>query len=161
MAAILALKVDRSRQVRRGSAYMWSVVRDLTKDLRDRVFTVDDILERTNGTALSTVRNWARTLAKVGILEEVEGGWRCLKRPTMLPHISRDGEIVPSRTDAMWATMRGLKTFSPRELALVASTEEAPVQEETPKSYTGLLHAAGYLLVTSPATKRRQATYRL
>lgn len=161
MAEILALKVDRSRPIRRGSAYMWSVVRELTKDRRDRVFTLADILAQTNSTELSTVRKWARTLAKAGILEEVDGGFRCLKRPTMLPHLSNAGEPVPSRNDAMWAAMRALKSFSPRELALVASTEEAPVKEWTAKSYTVLLNAAGYLVVTSAATPRKQATYRL
>lgn len=161
MAEILALEVDRSRPIRRGSAYMWSVVRDLTKERRDRVFTATDVLDQTNATELSTVRKWARTLVKAGILEEVEGGFRCLKRPTMLPHISNAGKVVGGRNDAMWAAIRALKSFSPRELALVASTEEAPVKEWTAKSYTALLHAAGYLVVISAATPRRQATYRL
>lgn len=161
MAEILALKVDPSRTVRRGSAYMWSVVRDLTAADRASVFTATDVLNQTNGTELSTVRKWLRTLAKAGIVEEVQGSFRCLKRPTMLPHITNDGRIVSIRTDAMWSAIRALKSFSPRELALVASTEEAPVKEWTAKSYTGLLLAAGYLVVLSPATSRRQASYRL
>lgn len=161
MAEILALEVDAKRPIRRGSAYMWSVVRDLTAADRNRAFGVADVLDQTNGTEPGTVRKWLRTLVKAGVLTEEQGSFRCLRRPTMLPHISNDGRIVPARNDAMWATIRGLRTFTPRELALVASTEEAAVKEWTAKAYVVKLFAAGYLVVVTPATSRRQATYRL
>lgn len=161
MTRILALSVDENRPVRRGSAYMWTVVRDLTAANRTRVFTAAEVLLRTDRTEPSTVRKWLRTLVKAGFLAEAAGGFVVVKRPPTLPHISNDGRIVPSRTDAMWVAMRALKVFTPRELALAASTEEALIEEWTAKSYIVQLHAAGYFALVSKATSRRQASYRL
>ena len=161
MTRILALRVDQRHPVRRGSAYMWSVVRDLTVADRFRPFTAAAVLDQTNRTELSTVRKWLRTLVKAGFLAEVDGGFTVLKRPPTLPHLSNHGSIVPSRTDAMWAAMRALKVFTPRELAIAASTEEAPVAEWTAKSYVAQLFAADYFVLVQKATPRRQAVYRL
>jgi len=161
MAAILALKVDRTRPVRRGSSYMWSVVRDLTAADRSRPFTVADVLGQTNGTELSTVRRWMGTLVRAGLAEQVDGGYRLLRRPVLLPHITNDGRIVSLGQDALWTAMRALKEFTPRELAIAAATEERPVTEWTAKSYVKMLSAAGYLAMVATATSRRQARYRL
>ncbi len=128
MSIILALKTDTSSPVRRGSAFMWSVVRDLTEKDRSRTFSTAEVLARTTRTETSTVRKWLKGLICAGILEELpDGVFRCLRRPVLLPHISGDGKVVRSGQDALWNAIRGLGIFSAREVALLASTEEAPV----------------------------------
>lgn len=148
MSIILALKVDPGQPVRRGSAWMWSVVRDLTEKDRTRIITPDDVLARTSGTEVSTVRKWLRTLATAGILEALpQGAYRCLRRPVLLPHITGDGRIVTLGQDAMWNAMRALTVFTVRELALSASTEEVQVAEATAERYVRALRGAGYFVV--------------
>ncbi len=161
MSAILALKNDPTKRVRRGSAYMWSVVRDLTAADRALTFTVDQVLSQTNATEPSTVRKWLSTLVRAGIVEAVGSEFRLKRRPVILPHLSNDGRIVACGQDALWTAIRGLKGFTPRELALLASTEERPVTEWTAKSYVKMLNAAGYLLTIGEGNSRRQARYRL
>lgn len=161
MAIVLALKVDPSKTIRRGSAYMWQVVRGLTDDDRSQPFTADEVLDLTNGTELSTVRKWLKTLVRAGIVAADGDTYRLLRRPVLLPHLSNDGRIVSVGQDALWTAIRALKTFTSRELAVAASTEEHAVTEWTAKSYVKMLLAAGYLTVTTPGHSHRPAAYRL
>lgn len=161
MAIVLALKVDPGKPIRRGSAYMWKVVRGLTEDDRAQPFTVDEVLDLTNGTEASTVRKWLKTLVRAGIVAVEGDTYHLLRRPVMLPHVSNDGRIVSVGQDALWTAIRALKEFTPRELAVAATTEEHAVTEWTAKSYVKTLLAAGYLTVTVAGHAHRQASYRL
>jgi hypothetical protein len=61
----------------------------------------------------------------------------------------------------MWRTMQLIVSFSPRDLAGTASTDQMPVSEVDAKFYLKALKAAGYLQVVKEATKKTQACYRL
>ena len=57
-------------------------------------------------------------------------------------------EAVPTATDNMWRSMRILKHFSYRDLAIFSRTAAVSVSFEAARDYCKRLHAAGYLAVT-------------
>jgi hypothetical protein len=79
------------------------------------------------------------------------------------PRVRRDGtEISQGRgRENMWRTIRILKDFSARDLAVHSSTEEVIVSEEDARCYIHFLHKAGYLKLTSPASAGRVSTSKL
>lgn len=164
MAIVLALKVDKAKPIRRGSAYYWQVVRDLTAQDRSRLITIEDVLGHTNSVEKSTVRQWLINLADAGILERIRPSvpgeatsFRVVRRPTVLPQLARDGRSVPSGQEAIWNALRALRSFSASELALAASTEERAVSLQTAKSYIKHLHGAGFLIVEQPGRAGKAA----
>jgi hypothetical protein len=164
MAIVLALKVDKTKPIRRGSAYYWKVVRDLTAADRDRLFTIEDVLGQTNSVDKATVRQWLTNLVDAGIAARQDPArpgapvlFRLVQRPSVLPHLARGGRVVASGQEAMWNAMRALRSFTALELAVSASTEERPVTLETAKSYVHRLQAAGYLTVEREAVSGRGA----
>lgn len=119
-------------------------------------------------------RKYIARLEKAGFVELVEGrgkvkAWRRIKDSAEAPRLRADGSPVTAGrgTAQMWLAIRMLKVFTPRELALVASTEVAAVSPETAKTYVQHLAHAGYLAIVAPAIPghRRaaatQARYRL
>ena len=78
------------------------------------------------------------------------------------PRLQRDGTPCTQgrAREQMWRTMKLLDSFTPRELAISASTEEQPVNETDAGDYVKRLHKAGYLTLTVPSTPVRQARYR-
>jgi len=167
MSIILALTVDKKTPIRRGSAYVWSVIRELTAgpDGLARPVTLRQLVLRTEGVEESTLRGFMRTLAAAGIVEPVPGGprqWRVLKRPNQLPPLTRHGQRVTLKTQQMWNAIRALPSFSAAEIAMAASIEDSIVQVSTAKTYIKLLNAAGYLKIEKPAAPPMMAAvYRL
>ncbi|BBF92395.1 hypothetical protein [Blastochloris tepida] len=167
MSIVLALKVDPGVPIRRGSAYFWRVIRDLTETDRDAAITVPDIHRQTAGADPATIRSFLQTLARAGILEELPTArgqaarWRVVRRPTHLPRLSRDGRVVPSGQDAMWTAIRNHAEFDARDIAHSATTEERPVSLATALAYIQRLHHAGYLKVQRAGTPGQHAVYRL
>jgi len=155
---------------------MWEAMRRL------RRFTVTSITNETNAvrdTARTFVESLARGgfLAAVGTTEPVDrmffkpGSGQ--KVPTVYelvqdigveaPRVRRDGSLCTQGLprEQMWRTMKLLAEFTPRELAVAASTEAHPVADEDARDYVKHLLRADYLRIIVPATKRRQARYRL
>jgi hypothetical protein len=163
MAIILALKVDKTKPIRRGSAHIWRVIRKLTEEDRQQPFSAGQILAQCDGSViLATIKGLLRQLAAAGIVEETMAGlWRVVKRPTQLPHLTREGRFVRSGQEAMWNAIRALRVFTPSELAMASSTEERRVTTNTAKSYVARLYAAGYLALEHASTPKSQASYRL
>lgn len=167
MSTILALSIDTAKMatIKRGQAHYWTVCRDLDLGVPGRPITVQDVLSRSSCTDHATVRGFMLLLARAGIAEEVKGSkppaWRLLKRPTRLPHLSKDGSVVRSGTEAMWNAIRALTSFEASELALSASTEERPIALETAKTYCRRLLDAGYLKETRTGTPGKPAAFRL
>jgi hypothetical protein len=62
----------------------------------------------------------------------------------------------------MWTAMRQLKSFTPRDLAAHAATEEVMVTIEAAQSYCRSLFSAGFLAVARKAVPGKvEAYYRL
>lgn len=125
------------------------------------------------GATLATVREYLTGLHRSGYIEAVGKSYPDtgkiaaniyqLVRDNGIepPKVRRDGtEITQGRAqENMWRTMRVLKNFSAKDLAIQASTEEIPVAETAAKDYCSNLHKAGYLQLTSPGTPKAQARY--
>jgi len=79
------------------------------------------------------------------------------------PRLKKDGTPVTmgSGTKNMWRSMRMLKTFTSRDLALHSTTDTVVVEEATAHRYCGMLLKAKYLRVLKKAVPGKcQATYR-
>lgn len=64
--------------------------------------------------------------------------------------------------DNLWFAMRKLRSFTPSELALAATTDGIPVTTETAAAYCRALLASDHLSVARKATPgKREAIYRL
>lgn len=108
-----------------------------------------------------TVQTYLQALERGGIIEPL-GGCKAigdrkhyrLTRDTGVdaPRLDRAGRpVTQSRgNEHMWKTMRILQEFSPRELALYASTPEIVIAEAAAKAYVKCLAQAGYLKVVDP-----------
>ncbi len=79
------------------------------------------------------------------------------------PRLRRDGTpiVFGMAREQMWRSIRILREFSPRELAVTATTPTATVSEANAARYLLHLRRAGYLAVTRPAEKGRLPRYRL
>ncbi len=78
------------------------------------------------------------------------------------PRVNKDGSPVTggNKREAMWRSMKILKTFDRRELGNASSTETSVVSDEDVQCYIHYLAKAGYLQVVQKSTPRRQARYR-
>jgi len=108
----------------------------------------------------------ARLAAKwvaLGLCEvsrEARGGVRKLFR--VLPDATVPAPRRRTVPENLWASMRGLKSFTPTDLAAHSSTPEVPVTRAAAQSYCQVLLRAGYLRVERTAVPgRRDAIYRL
>jgi hypothetical protein len=107
----------------------------------------------------STINDYLAGLASAGYLERKspDGPGKCaayrLVRDTGTdaPRVRPDGtEVTQGRgREQMWRTMRILGVFTPRELAITASTEEIKIAPNEAGHYINRLHAAGYLRLSS------------
>ncbi|MFN3575401.1 MAG: hypothetical protein ACK4TJ_00215 [Tabrizicola sp.] len=110
--------------------------------------------------ARKIVRAWRRD----GLLEEVRSGhrirslWRV--RPEAQPQVA---PATRSPEQNMWTAMRQLGGgFTPRDLAVHATTDATAVTVEMAQDYCRALLGAGYLAVTRKAVPgQRPAIYRL
>lgn len=78
------------------------------------------------------------------------------------PRLKRDGSpcLQGRNREQMWRTMKMLRTFTPRDLAVAATTEVATVDLGDAKDYIKHLAKAGYLAVVKASNPHRQAEYR-
>lgn len=117
--------------------------------------------------AVGITEDWARKIVRswkaADLLDEVRSGhrirslWKVKEgaRP-VLPAKARSPE------QNMWTAMRQLKSFSPRDLAAQATTEETAVTLDDAQDYCRALLGAGYLAVAKKAVPGKGlAIYRL
>lgn len=132
-----------------------------------RTFTPPELI-RDSGCHNTTVRNYLRALAAAGIVAETadlapaRSGhvglpaagqfrpriWKLVKDVGEdTPRVRRDGtmsQMGEGRTN-LWRTLRYLKVFTARDLAIIASTETVAIAEAEARFYCKMLTHAGYL----------------
>ena len=134
---------------------IWEAIRARRHD-----FTLPDIAVAVSHADPTTIRTYLRSLDKAGFIVQTNAkrGGHERKRYALVrdngieaPRLTRDGQPVVQGlgNECMWRTMRMIKSFSARELAAYASSQQSTVSEETASSYIKALRAAGYLRVVS------------
>lgn len=115
-----------------------------------------------------TIMDYVKRLIAGGVVERTgerpdtkEATYRVLADSLDTPRFTRDGKpVVRGRgNEQMWRAMKMIGVFTPRELALAAGTEDAPVSAETALTYAKFLCRAGYLAMVAdsygPTCQRR------
>ena len=149
----------------RGHQHFWSTMRDLGR------FTTADIHGSSNANK-ACVQDFMRRLVKAGII--AEAGRQDTTGDMIFaivkdlgpeaPAVRRDGSLAQRPgvgNEQMWRAMKMLSTFTARELAIAASTDDVTVKERTAGAYITHLHRVGYLSLAAAATHKGQAQYRL
>lgn len=124
---------------------IWTYIRKVKN------ITVKDMAFDT-GLDVSSVRDYLRGLTNAGYLEEAKspkGSVFSLVKDVGVdaPRVRKDGTKVTQGQGSlnMWRTMRILRRFSARDLAIAASTETCEVLESSAERYIRHLCRAGYL----------------
>jgi hypothetical protein len=81
------------------------------------------------------------------------------------PRVTRGGRVTSHgrQTEQLWQTIRHLPTFTARDLAINASTDEVPIKQKFAANYIAMLLRAGYLQLVERAipAAAKSAVYRL
>ncbi len=118
-------------------------------------FTASDLrVQIGENIAWDEVTAYLKALDRGGYVAR-EGGaahdplYRLVKLQAETPRLRADGAVVSAsqRADYLWRAMKMLTFFTPRELAVAASSEEWPISVEQASRYAIDLAAAGYLMV--------------
>ncbi|MCC7546155.1 MAG: hypothetical protein IT532_00145 [Burkholderiales bacterium] len=136
---------------------LWQQVRDR------RDFTLMQLIGST-GIHKRTVQSYLQGLLAGGYVQDLraDGVYRLVRDVGVeAPRVDAQGRTVTqgSGREALWRTMKVLGSFTARELALHASTEQHLVAEEEANTYIKFLSRAGYLRCIEPARTPRQARY--
>lgn len=139
----------------RGHQHFWSVMREM------RRFTTDDVNGASNAHK-NTIRDYIGRLAKAGIVKAVEPGANgglvyeiVSDSGPEAPSVRRDGTLARRPglgNEQMWRSMKMLGSFTPRDLAVAATTDDVAVKVTTAQAYVKHLQRAGYLAVVVPAS---------
>lgn len=136
-----------------GGKHYWMVVRQLAAQ-QSGLFTINDVFGLTGGVTRPPVANYVRALLADGHVEVASvrhWGGRCEKTFRLLTATSRPPVLSAMhnpqaiRRQQMWRAMRALQSFTIRELACAAATEEAPVSDGIAQNYVWWLRRAGYV----------------
>lgn len=147
-----------------GPQHYWSQMVCLS---RKGGFTITDIHKSTSLRSRRTVKDYVLFCLESGFVEQIG------ERPTeknraafvyrvrdlrQAAPIQRRPDFEDShgrRAQQMWNTMRRLRVFTARSLAIAASTEEIAVQEATARAYLRSLAKAGYVAADDRQTGNR------
>lgn len=139
--------IDEQSPLRGQDAY-WGIIRELGAN--GGLFSVADITRKTNATT-DIVREYVIRLEKAGYIARAGHDGSsvlfCLVRDSRFtPRVRRDGsQVLPTRQDQMWRTMKMLKRFTAQDLAVAASTEQVRVSPVHAQDYIKHLGLAGYV----------------
>lgn len=146
--AILELAGGKSQRQR-----VWEVIRGLA-GMNDRCFRADD-LSRCSNVELGPVREYLKALEAAGYVRRIGRARRFVKHVYEMtrdngveaPRVRRDGTPVTQGrgTEAMWAAITVLDSFTHYLLAEIAQTKPA-----TAANYCQALGKAGYLRALTP-----------
>lgn len=137
-----------------GGAHYWKVIRDVAARQSGR-FTVNDVFALTGGVTRPAVTNYVLALQAGGhveLLSTRHWGGRCEKTyrlvsdrrqpPVLAMHNPRS-----IQRQQVWRAIRGLQTFTIRELACAASTDDIAITEGATGHYLRWLRRAGYVVL--------------
>lgn len=149
-----------------GREVVWAEIRRL------RTFTVADLEHATRITE-ATIRTYLLGLTRAGYLRRTDdpvertryepARWELVRDVGVeAPRVRKDGtEVTQGRArEQMWRTMRILREFTHRDLAIQASTETCQVAEADAKDYVKYLCRAKYLVCISTGGPGTLARYR-
>lgn len=128
-----------------GRQAIWQAIRAERVD-----FGLNDLVDVTRQ-PVATVRSYLQCLIAGGMICQVAPGRYDLTRDTGIeaPRLRKDGsQVPPTARESMWRAMRMLRgTWSWRDLAFAATTDDLIVSEVDARNYCQHLAAAGYLRV--------------
>ncbi len=151
-----------ARPLPRGPEHYWT----LMQQAGARGFLVHELVGQCNSRAYGTLSSYVVTLRTMGVLQEIgreparqPGAEDAVRYAVVKPLRSAPGDPTrhlhrPARPvqEQLWTAMRALPQFTVREIAIVSSTEEVPVQPMVASKYVKRLFRAGLLTaVTRPA----------
>lgn len=129
------------------------------------------MISKSCGRPVKQVRDYLGRWVKAGYLQQIArtpcgSVYQVLQAPARAPCVRRDGSVAPERSptaqDYMWRAVKMIGTFTARDLALAASTEEVPVTLSSARAYACALAHAGYLqIVEKGRTNGTLTRYRL
>lgn len=144
-----------------GRQVIWEMIRKL------KTFSALDI-EDTTRISEHTIRAYLQGLEAAGYVRRLTHNgardpkgrfprrrWKLVKDVGVdAPRVTKDGkEVTQGRArEQMWRTMRVIGEFTPRDLAVHASTEEHPVNEDDARHYCRYLERARYLVAVQKGT---------
>ncbi len=116
--------------------------------------------------AACIVRDWLRSGLVLPVEREINGRklWKTIAGTEggFDPSALKTQTRIRTRDDNIWTAMRGLKSFSPTELAAHANTDTVAVGIDAAQAYCRALLASGHLTVARKAQPgRKEAIYRL
>jgi hypothetical protein len=126
-------------------------------------FTADTLAEATGASVWAVLRNltaWRSrgTAEKVTDDRDEAAAWRLVT----LPGKAKAAGSGQAAEALMWGAVRGLVTFTARDVAVHIPEDRVRVTEDEVRRYVGVLLKAGYLRVIRKAVPgKRLATYRL
>ena len=126
-------------------------------------FTARELADATD-LSMHQVSYFVQVWIKDGLVDRQDTGPAELVRYRVLNPGEVRPQIAASETPTanMWTAMRGLRSFSPRDIAAHSSTQKTTVTLEMAQSYCQMLVRASYLRVMDKAIPgRRDAVYRL
>ncbi|CAN5127045.1 hypothetical protein BH10PSE8_BH10PSE8_00720 [soil metagenome] len=142
-----------------GGKHYWTQIRKITA-AQGGLFTVNDVFGWTGGVTRPAITIYVRALLADGHVEVAEvrhwGGrcektYRLLRQATAAPQLTALHNQQAIRRQQIWRAMRALQSFTIRELACAASTEEAPVSDGVAQNYVWWLRRADYVALVGRA----------
>ena len=142
-----------------GGKHYWSQIRKVAAE-KDGLFTVNDIFGWSGGVTRPAITNYVLALLADGHVEvaairhwggRCEKTYRLLLQTTAAPQLTALHNQQAIRRQQIWRAMRALQSFTIRELACAASTEEAPVSDGVAQNYVWWLRRADYVALVGRA----------
>lgn len=142
-----------------GGRHYWAMIRKVAA-AQDGLFTVSQVFGWTGGVTRPAVTNYVLALLADGHVDlaatrhwggRCEKTYRLLRQGAAAPKLSRLHNEQAIRRQQLWRAMRALQSFTIRELACAASTEEAPIADGVAQNYLWWLRRAGYVALIGRA----------
>lgn len=135
-----------------GGRHYWAVIQRLAAE-QDGRFTVNDVFGLTGGVKRPAAWNYVEALLDAGhvtVADVRHWGGRFEKTYELVTKGGRPPQLAfhnpqAVRRQQMWRAARALQSFTIRELACAASTDDGPISDGVAQNYLWWLRRAGYV----------------